>query len=83
MPVYLFSTIANAEFSDSNWPKTLPKASFLSKIINVQDGNSNLESITRSKAKLEINEKPDVLSKLFFIEANKEQEQWNKDKQSS
>lgn len=69
------TTFANPQLSNSNYPKTLPKANLLSLVPTVKDKLSNLESMAGSKAgiKDKLNKKTDIFSKIFAIETDQSQ----------
>ena len=55
-------TSANAQLSNNNRPKALPKTSSLSQVVNVKDKLSDLESVAELEGNFELDEEAD----LFF-----------------
>lgn len=68
-------TSANAQLSDSNQPKTLPKTSSLSQIVNAEDSLSNLEFVAESERDFKLNEQADLFSRMLASDADQNQRQ--------
>lgn len=65
------STSVNVQLSNSNWPKTLPKNSPLSQMLNVEEEKlSNLELVAKSECDLELNEEVNFFSKILALNAD-------------
>lgn len=65
------SILANTQLLNSNWPKTLPKNSFLSQVLNIAEEKlSDLESLARSKCNFELDKETKLLSKILTSDAD-------------
>ena len=65
------STSANAQLSDSNRPKALPKNSLLSQMLNMEKEElSDLESVAGLECDLELDEEVDLFSRILALDAD-------------
>lgn len=69
------STSANAQLLDSNRPKTLPKTSLLSQVINVKDKLSDSKSVPKSDCDFELDKEANLFSGMLALDADQDQRQ--------
>lgn len=72
--------LANAELSNSNRPKVLPKASALSLVQNLEDKLSDSEFVTSSEADYNLDDKKtDPFSEVLTMDVDQNWKQQKKD----
>lgn len=54
------SLLANAQLSNSNWLKALPKTSSLSQVVKAEDELIDFESVAKSEYNLELNKEANL-----------------------
>lgn len=80
----IFSTSANAQLLDSNWPKALPKNSSFSQMLNVEEEKlSDLKSVAGLECDFKLDKEVNLFSKILASNANQNQKQQKKKKQSN
>lgn len=74
--VSAFTTSANAQLSNSNHLKLLPKGSLLSLVHNGKEELGDLELVTsfETDVKDKLDEEPDLVPEVFAMEADQSQE---------
>ena len=64
-------TSVNAQLLDSNRPKSLPKNSFFSQMLNVEEEKlSDLELVARLECNLKLDKKVDLFSEILISNAD-------------
>lgn len=71
--------LANAQLSDSNRPKALPKTSLLSQVVNTKDELSDSESVAKSECDFELDEEADLFSGILASNADQNRRQRKKE----
>lgn len=77
------STSVNAQLSDSNRPKALPKTSPLSQVLNAEDELSESESVAESECDLELDADADLFSGMLASDADQNRRQQKKELQAN
>ena len=77
------SISANAQLSDSNRPKALPKTSPLSQVLNAEDDLSDAESIAGSEADFEYDEEANLFSGILASDADQDRRERKKELRTS
>lgn len=74
----VFATSANTQLSDSNWPKDLTKASFLSIIYNLKHKLSDSELVAVSEANYDLDGEADIFFEVLAMDVDLNRKQQKK-----